>query len=167
MKDNTKATISFFLTLIIVIICCLYTYSNYNLPGREKQITITSASQKELSIPKLVDKYKEYNKIGADFNPIAREIGVHFEGKIKIKQVIIENDGRVKLISDDEYNDFGKTPEGAKLFFENGIVNRYFVIYLKDKIQNYYDFTEKEIKFSGDFYSIDNRYITVINGEIL
>lgn len=73
MKEFLKTTISVILSAIIIFGCCFYTYADKELPGREKQITVTSEYNDNVTIKKLANQYREAWEEGTDFLPPQKE----------------------------------------------------------------------------------------------
>lgn len=58
MKEFLKTAISVILAAIIIFGCCFYTYADRELPGRTKQITVTSEYNDNVTIKKLAKQYR-------------------------------------------------------------------------------------------------------------
>ena len=85
MKEFLKMAISVILSVIIIFGCCFYTYADRELPGRTKQITVTSEYNDNITIKKLSNQDREAWKEGTDFSPIAQRMNLKFEGKMKVE----------------------------------------------------------------------------------
>lgn len=59
MREFLKTTISVILSAIIIFGCCFYTYADRELPGRTKQITVTSEYNDNVTIKKLAKQYRD------------------------------------------------------------------------------------------------------------
>lgn len=59
MKEFLKTAISVILSAIIIFGCCFYTYADRELPGRTKQITVTSEYNDNVTIKKLAKQYRD------------------------------------------------------------------------------------------------------------
>lgn len=59
MKELLKTAISAILSVIIMFGCCFYTYADRELPGKTKQITITSEYNDNVTIKKLAKQYRD------------------------------------------------------------------------------------------------------------
>lgn len=59
MKEFLKTAISVILAAIIIFGCCFYTYADRELPGRTKQITVTSEYNDNVTIKKLAKQYRD------------------------------------------------------------------------------------------------------------
>lgn len=59
MKEFLKTTISVILSAIIIFGCCFYTYADRELPGKTKQITVTSEYNDNVTIKKLAKQYRD------------------------------------------------------------------------------------------------------------
>ena len=110
MREFLKVAISVILSAIIIFGCCFYTYADRELPGRTKQITVTSEYNDNVTIKKLANQYREAWIEGTDFSPIAQRMNLKFEGKIKVDQISISEDGRLIVSTEDFYWDYGEIP---------------------------------------------------------
>lgn len=110
MREFLKVAISIILSVIIIFGCCFYTYADRELPGRTKQITVTSEYNDNVTIKKLANQYREAWQEGTDFSPIAQRMNLKFEGKIKADQISISEDGRLIVSTEDFYWDYGEIP---------------------------------------------------------
>lgn len=59
VREFLKTTISVILSAIIIFGCCFYTYADRELPGRTKQITVTSEYNDNVTIKKLAKQYRD------------------------------------------------------------------------------------------------------------
>lgn len=167
-----KKLISTLLTALIAVICFLYTYSSYNLPFRSRAFTVTSTDNSINSLYDLIEVENLYRDTPIDISTDFRNNGVTIEGKIVIEKV--EQDGDyIRVISKYPYFDFGKAPllmraDDDAWYEDNRMENRYIVIYFPiDNINPYDFFTGKKIVFKSKFKSIDSKYITCNEGEVL
>ena len=168
MRKFLKVAISIILSVIIIFGCCFYTYADRELPGRTKQITVTSEYNGNVTIKKLANQYREAWQEGTDFSPIAQRMNLKFEGKIKADQISVSEDGRLIVSTEDSYWDYGEipgffvandteddpSPYGAKI-----------MIYLDDANQKKFS-TGQTIKFKADFWSMDGRTMVLTNGVL-
>ena len=168
MRKFLKVAISIILSVIIIFGCCFYTYADRELPGRTKQITVTSEYNDNVTIKKLANQYREAWQEGTNFSPIAQRMNLKFEGKIKADQISVSEDGRLIVSTEDSYWDYGEipgffvandtesdpSPYGAKI-----------VIYLNSTNQKKFS-TGQTIKFKADFWSMDGRTMVLTNGVL-
>ena len=168
MRKFLKVAISIILSVIIIFGCCFYTYADRELPGRTKQITVTSEYNDNVTIKKLANQYREAWQEGTDFSPIAQRMNLKFEGKIKADQISISEDGRLIVSTEDSYWDYGEipgffvandteddpSPYGAKI-----------MIYLDNANQKKFS-TGQTIKFKADFWSMDGHTMVLMNGVL-
>ena len=101
MKEFLKKAISIILSVIIIFGCCFYTYADRELPGKEKQITVTSEYNDNVTIKKLAEQYRGAWQEGTDFSSIAQRMNLKFEGKIRADQISISEDGRLIVSTED------------------------------------------------------------------
>lgn len=167
MKNFLKNIISIALAVMIVFVCCLYTYSDKEVFGKTKQITVTSEYNDNVTIKKLAKQYRTSWQEGTDFSPSARRMDLKFEGEIKADQISVSEDGRVIVSTEDFYWDYGTipglfimcntesdpSPFGAKI-----------AIYFTDINQRVS--TGQTIKFKADFWSMDGRTMVLTNGVL-
>ena len=73
------------------------------LPGKEKQIIVTSEYNDGITIRKLAKQYREAWKEKTDFSPIAQQMNLKFKGEIKADQISISEDGRLIVSTEDFY----------------------------------------------------------------
>lgn len=168
MREFLKVTISVILSVIIIFGCCFYTYADRELPGRTKQITVTSEYNDNVTIKKLANQYREAWQEGTDFSPIVQRMNLKFEGKIKADQIFVSEDGRLIVSTEDSYWDYGEIPG---LFVANDTESdpspygAKIMIYLDNANQKKFS-TGQTIKFKADFWSMDGRTMVLTNGVL-
>lgn len=168
VKEFLKTAISIILSVIIIFGCCFYTYADRELPGRTKQITVTSEYNDNVTIKKLANQYREAWKEGTDFSPIAQRMNLKFEGKIKADQISISEDGRLIVSTEDFYWDYGEIPGFYVVCNTESDPSPYgakIVIYLNNTNQKKFS-TGQTIKFKADFWSMDGRTMVLTNGVL-
>lgn len=168
VKEFLKTAIAVILSAIIIFGCCFYTYADKELPGKEKQITVTSEYNDNVTIKKLANQYQEAWKEGTDFSPIARRMNLKFEGKIKVDQISISEDGRLIVSTEYFYWDYGKIPGFYAICNTESDPSPYgakIVIYLNSTNQKKIS-TGQTIKFKADFWSMDGRTMVLTNGVL-
>lgn len=168
MRKFLKVAISIILSVIIIFGCCFYTYADRELPGRAKQITVTSEYNDNVTIKKLANQYREAWQEGTDFSPIAQRMNLKFEGKIKADQISVSEDGRLIVSTEDSYWDYGEIPG----FFvandtedEPSPYGAKIMIYLDNASQKKFS-TGQTIKFKADFWSMDGHTMVLTNGVL-
>ena len=168
MKEFLKKVISIILSVIIIFGCCFYTYADRKLPGKEKQITVTSEYNDNVTIKKLANQYREAWQEGTDFSPIAQRMNLKFEGKIKVDQISVSEDGRLIVSTEDSYWDYGEIPGFFVVNDAEGDPSPYgakIMIYLDNANQKKFS-TGQTIKFKADFWSMDGRTMVLTNGVL-
>ena len=168
MKEFLKKAISIILSVIIIFGCCFYTYADRELPGRTKQITVTSEYNDNVTIKKLANQYREAWQEGTDFSPIAQRMNLKFEGKIKVDQISVSEDGRLIVSTEDSYWDYGEIPGFFVVNDAEGDPSPYgakIMIYLDNANQKKFS-TGQTIKFKADFWSMDGRTMVLTNGVL-
>ena len=168
MKEFLKKVISIILSVIIIFGCCFYTYADRELPGRTKQITVTSEYNDNVTIKKLANQYREAWQEGTDFSPIARRMNLKFEGNIKVDQISVSEDGRLIVSTEDSYWDYGEIPGFFVVNDAEGDPSPYgakIMIYLDNANQKKFS-TGQTIKFKADFWSMDGRTMILTNGVL-
>lgn len=168
MRKFLKVAISVILSVIIIFGCCFYTYADRELPGRTKQITVTSEYNGNMTIKKLANQYREAWQEGTDFSPIAQRMNLKFEGKIKADQISVSEDGRLIVSTEDSYWDYGKIPGFFVINDAEGDPSPYgakIMIYLDNANQKKFS-TGQTIKFKADFWSMDGRTMVLTNGVL-
>ena len=168
MKEFLKKVISIILSVIIIFGCCFYTYADRELPGRTKQITVTSEYNDNVTIKKLANQYREAWQEGTDFSPIAQRMNLKFEGKIKVDQISVSEDGRLIVSTEDSYWDYGEIPGFFVVNDAEGDPSPYgakIMIYLDNANQKKFS-TGQTIKFKADFWSMDGRTMVLTNGVL-
>lgn len=168
MRKFLKVAISIILSVIIIFGCCFYTYADRELPGRTKQITVTSEYNDNVTIKKLANQYRKAWQEGTDFSPIAHRMNLKFEGKIKADQISVSEDGRLIVSTEDSYWDYGEIPG----FFvvndtedEPSAYGAKIMIYLDNANQKKFS-TGQTIKFKADFWSMDGHTMVLTNGVL-
>ena len=168
VRKFLKVTISIILSVIIIFGCCFYTYADRELPGRTKQITVTSEYNDNVTIKKLANQYRKARQEGTDFSPIAHRMNLKFEGKIKADQISVSEDGRLIVSTEDSYWDYGEIPG----FFvvndtedEPSAYGAKIMIYLDNANQKKFS-TGQTIKFKADFWSMDGHTMVLTNGVL-
>lgn len=168
MKGFLKKVISIILSVIIIFGCCFYTYADRELPGRTKQITVTSEYNDNVTIKKLANQYREAWQEGTDFSPIAQRMNLKFEGKIKADQISVSEDGRLIVSTEDSYWDYGEIPGFFVVNDTESDPSPYgakIMIYLDNANQKKFS-TGQTIKFKADFWSMDGRTMVLTNGVL-
>ena len=168
MREFFKVAISVILSAIIIFGCCFYTYTDRELPGRTKQITVTSEYNDNVTIKKLANQYREAWQEGTDFSPIAQRMNLKFEGKIKADQISVSEDGRLIVSTEDSYWDYGEIPGFFVVNDAEGDPSPYgakIMIYLDNANQKKFS-TGQTIKFKADFWSMDGRTMVLTNGVL-
>lgn len=168
MKEFLKKVISIILSVIIIFGCCFYTYADRELPGRAKQITVTSEYNDNVTIKKLANQYREAWQEGTDFSPIAQRMNLKFEGKIKADQISVSEDGRLIVSTEDSYWDYGEIPGFFVVTDTEGDPSPYgakIMIYLDNANQKKFSIGQT-IKFKADFWSMDGRTMVLTNGVL-
>ena len=168
MKEFLKKVISIILSVIIIFGCCFYTYADRELPGRTKQITVMSEYNDNVTIKKLANQYREAWQEGTDFSPIAQRMNLKFEGKIKVDQISVSEDGRLIVSTEDSYWDYGEIPGFFVVNDAEGDPSPYgakIMIYLDNANQKKFS-TGQTIKFKADFWSMDGRTMVLTNGVL-
>ena len=168
MREFLKVVISIILSVIIIFGCCFYTYADRELPGRTKQITVTSEYNDNVTIKKLANQYREAWQEGTDFSPIAQRMNLKFEGKIKADQISVSEDGRLIVSTEDSYWDYGEIPGFFVVNDAEGDPSPYgakIMIYLDNANQKKFS-TGQTIKFKADFWSMDGRTMVLTNGVL-
>lgn len=168
MREFLKAAISIILSVIIIFGCCFYTYADRELPGRTKQITVTSEYNDNVTIKKLANQYREAWQEGTDFSPIAQRMNLKFEGKIKADQISVSEDGRLIVSTEDSYWDYGEIPGFFVVNDTESEPSSYgakIMIYLDNANQKKFS-TGQTIKFKADFWSMDGRTMVLTNGVL-
>ena len=168
MREFLKQAISIILSVIIIFGCCFYTYADRELPGRTKQITVTSEYNDNVTIKKLANQYREAWQEGMDFSPIAQRMNLKFEGKIKADQISVSEDGRLIVSTEDSYWDYGEIPGFFVVNDTEGDPSPYgakIMIYLDNANQKKFS-TGQTIKFKADFWSMDGRTMVLTNGVL-
>lgn len=168
MKNIINTIVSLVLTGAICFSCFFYTYADREFPGKERQITVTSEYNDNVTIAQLADRYKSNKEEGIDFSPIAKRMNLKFEGKIKVDQISITEDGQPIASTNSAYWDYGKVP--ALFYFNNAGESVYsggakITIYFTSA--NSKTFTVGDtINFKADFSSMDGHTITLTNGVL-
>lgn len=138
------------------------------LPGKEKQIIVTSEYNDGITIRKLAKQYREAWKEKTDFSPIAQRMNLKFKGKIKADQISISEDGRLIVSTEDFYWDYGEIP-GLYVACNNESDPSPFgakiIIYLNSTSQKKVS-TGQTINFKADFWSMDGRTMVLTNGVL-
>ena len=168
MRKFLKVAISIILSVIIIFGCCFYTYADRELPGRAKQITVTSEYNDNVTIKKLANQYREAWQEGTDFSPIAQRMNLKFEGKIKADQISVSEDGRLIVSTEDSYWDYGEIPGFFVVNDTESDPSPYgakIMIYLDNANQKKCS-TGQTIKFKADFWSMDGRTMVLTNGVL-
>lgn len=168
VKELLKTAISAILSVIIIFGCCFYTYADRELPGKTKQITITSEYNDNMTIKKLAEQYREAWQEKTDFSPIAQRMNLKFEGKIKADQISVSGDGRLIISTEDFYWDYGEIPGFFVVTNTESDPSPYgakIVIYLNSTNQKKFG-TGQTIKFKADFWSMDGRTMVLTNGVL-
>lgn len=168
VREFLKTTISVILSAIIIFGCCFYTYADRELPGRTKQITVTSEYNDNVTIKKLAKQYRDAWKEGTDFSPAAKRMDLKFEGKIKADQISVSEDGRLIVSTEDFYWDYGGIPGFFVVANTESDPSSYgakIMIYLDNVNQKKFS-TGQTIKFKADFWSMDGRTIVLTNGVL-
>ena len=168
MREFLKVVISIILSVIIIFGCCFYTYADRELPGRTKQITVTSEYNDNVTIKKLANQYREAWQEGTDFSPIAQRMNLKFEGKIKADQISVSEDGRLIVSTEDSYWDYGEIPGFFVVNDAESDPSPYgakIMIYLDNANQKKFS-TGQTIKFKADFWSMDGRTMVLTNGVL-
>lgn len=168
MRKFLKVAISVILSVIIIFGCCFYTYADRELPGRTKQITVTSEYNDNVTIKKLANQYREAWQEGTDFSPIAQRMNLKFEGKIKADQISVSEDGRLIISTEDFYWDYGEIPGFFVVTDTKSDPSFYgakIMIYLDNANQKKFS-TGQTIKFKADFWSMDGRTMVLMNGVL-
>lgn len=167
MKVFLKNVISIALTAMIIFVCCTYTYSDKEVFGKTKQITVTSEYNDNVTIKKLAKQYRDSWKEGVDFSPSARRMDLKFEGEIKADQISVAEDGRVIVSTEDFYWDYGTIPGLFALGNSENDPSPFgarIMIYFTDVNQRVS--TGQTIKFKADFWSMDGRTMVLTNGVL-
>lgn len=168
MKEFLKTVISVILSSIIIFGCCFYTYSDMELPGKEKQIIVTSEYNDGITIRKLAKQYREAWKEKTDFSPIAQQMNLKFKGEIKADQISISEDGRLIVSTEDFYWDYGEIPglyAACNSESDPSPFGAKIIIYLDSTSQKKVS-TGQTIKFKADFWSMDGRTMVLTNGVL-
>ena len=168
MKEFLKTVISVILSSIIIFGCCFYTYSDMELPGKEKQIIVTSEYNDGITIRKLAKQYREAWKEKTDFSPIAQQMNLKFKGEIKVDQISISEDGRLIVSTEDFYWDYGEIPglyAASNSESDPSPFGAKIIIYLNSTSQKKVS-TGQTIKFKADFWSMDGRTMVLTNGVL-
>lgn len=168
VKEFLKKAISIILSVIIIFGCCFYTYADRELPGKEKQITVTSEYNDNVTIKKLAEQYRGAWQEGTDFSSIAQRMNLKFEGKIRADQISISEDGRLIVSTEDFYWDYGEIPGFFAITNTESDPSPYgakIVIYLNSTNQKKFS-TGQTIKFKADFWSMDGRTMVLTNGVL-
>ena len=168
MREFLKVAISVILSVIIIFGCCFYTYADRELPGRTKQITVTSEYNDNVTIKKLANQYREAWQEGTDFSPIAQRMNLKFEGKIKADQISVSEDGRLIVSTEDSYWDYGEIPGFFVVNDAESDPSPYgakIMIYLDNANQKKFS-TGQTIKFKADFWSMDGHTMVLTNGVL-
>lgn len=168
MRKFLKVAISVILSVIIIFGCCFYTYADRELPGRAKQITVTSEYNDNVTIKKLANQYREAWQEGTDFSPIAQRMNLKFEGKIKADQISVSEDGRLIISTEDSYWDYGEIPGFFVVNDAESDPSPYgakIMIYLDNANQKKFS-TGQTINFKADFWSMDGRTMVLTNGVL-
>lgn len=168
VKELLKTAISVILSVIIIFGCCFYTYADRELPGKTKQITITSEYNDNVTIKKLAEQYREAWKEGTDFSPIAQRMNLKFEGKIRADQISISEDEQLIVSTEDFYWDYGEIPGFYVICNTESDPSPYgakIMIYLNSTNLKKLS-TGQTIKFKADFWSMDGRTIVLTNGVL-
>lgn len=168
MKDIINNIVSVVLAGVICFSCFFYTYADREFPGKERQITITSEYNDNVTITQLADQYRLNKKEGIDFSPIAKRMNLKFEGKIKVDQIAVTEDGQLIASTNDAYWDYGKVP--ALFYFNNAEESAYaggakIAIYFTSANPKTLVVGET-INFKADFSSMDGHTITLTNGVL-
>lgn len=168
MKNTINNIVSVVLAGVICFSCFFYTYADREFPGKERQITVTSEYNDNVTIAKLADQYRSNKEEGIDFSPIAKRMNLKFEGKIKVDQIAITEDGQLVASTDAVYWDYGKIP--ALISFGNDEESAYYggaKIAIHFASTNPKSFSVGEtINFKADFLSMDGHTITLTNGVL-
>ena len=168
MKNTINNIVSLVLTGIICFSCFFYTYADREFPGKERQITVTSEYNGNVTIAQLADQYRSNEEKGIDFSPIAKRMNLKFEGKIKVDQIAVTEDGQLMASTNDVYWDYGKVP--ALFYFNNDEESAYAggaKITIHFTSTNPKSFSVGEtINFKADFSSMDGHTITLTNGVL-
>ena len=168
MKNTINNIVSVVLAGIICFSCFFYTYADREFPGKERQITVTSEYNGNVTIAQLADQYRSNEEKGIDFSPIAKRMNLKFEGKIKVDQIMVAEDGQLVASTNDAYWDYGKVP--ALFYFNNSEESAYAggaKITIHFTSTNPKSFSVGEtINFKADFSSMDGHTITLTNGVL-
>ena len=168
MKNTINNIVSVVLAGIICFSCFFYTYADREFPGKERQITVTSEYNGNVTIAQLADQYRSNEEKGIDFSPIAKRMNLKFEGKIKVDQIMVAEDGQLVAFTNDAYWDYGKVP--ALFYFNNSEESAYAggaKITIHFTSTNPKSFSVGEtINFKADFSSMDGHTITLTNGVL-
>lgn len=168
MKNTINNIVSVVLAGIICFSCFFYTYADREFPGKERQITVTSEYNDNVTIAQLADQYRSNEEKGIDFSPIAKRMNLKFEGKIKVDQIVVAEDGQLVASTNDAYWDYGKVP--ALFYFNNSGESAYagcakIAIYFTSANPKILAVGET-INFKADFSSMDGHTITLTNGVL-
>ena len=168
MKNFINTVVSLALTGVICFSCFFYTYADREFPGKERQITVTSEYNDTVTIAQLANQYRTNEMDGIDFSPIAKRMNLKFEGKIKVDQISITEDGQLIASTNSAYWDYGKVP--ALFYFNNSGESAYsggakIAIYFASANSKNFAVGET-INFKADFLSMDGHTITLMNGVL-
>ena len=168
MKNTINNIVSVVLAGIICFSCFFYTYADREFPGKERQITVTSEYNGNVTIAQLADQYRSNEEKGIDFLPIAKRMNLKFEGKIKVDQIAVTEDGQLMASTNDAYWDYGKVP--ALFYFNNSEESAYaggakIAIHCAGANPKSCAVGET-IDFKADFLSMDGHTISLTNGVL-
>lgn len=163
-----KRILAGFLMLGIIFFSFMYTYSDRNLPFRQRAFVIQNANGEEMYFSDMCKNKVKYNDSLIDINAKWRQEGITVTGTIVVDKVK-EEKGDYKIISKDCYCQVGRNRMSS--FFINtkdAIHSTTIVVYFKgDKTKIKELVNGDKLSFKANFNTLNKDYFILTEGEIV
>lgn len=164
-----KKILAGFLTLGIIFSSFMYTYSEHNIPFRQRAFVIQNANGEELYLTDMCKTWVKYSNTLTDINAEWRQEDITVTGTIEVDKTIEENNN-YKVFSKDNYCQAGRDRFFKTCYIDNGLstCSRTVVIYFKNTNQEIKKLISGDkLSFKANFNKLSATCLVLTEGEIV